>query len=231
MSVAEPVIRFEEVDVSFEGRVALREVTIDLNQRRIGVIGSNGSGKSTFARLLNGLVTPSSGEVRVLGLDPVRQGRELRGRTGFVFSNPDVQVIMPSVAEDIAFSLRGRGLGREETAQRVADAIARVGLDGLGDVAAHSLSSGQRQLLALAAILVTEPGLIIADEPTALLDARNSRIIAGHLLDDPSHRVVIVTHDLALAARCDIVVRFDRGRLVDVGDPARVIAAYESVHA
>lgn len=226
MSEPHSSIRLEGVSVDFSGRSALREVSIELSQRRIGVVGANGSGKSTFARLLNGLVAPTTGAVRVHGLDPVRQGKQLRGRVGFVFSNPDAQIIMPSVAEDVAFSLRGRGLSRPEVAERTAAALERFGLTPHADAPAHNLSSGQKQLLALAAILVTEPGLVVADEPTALLDAVNSRRISGHLLDDPDHQLVLVTHDLSLAARCDVVLRFEDARLVEHGDPDTVIAGY-----
>ena len=90
-------IVFDAVSVDFAGRIAVEDVSIGLDQRRIAVIGSNGSGKSTFARMLNGLVTASSGTVRVHGLDPVREAKQLRRRVGFIFSNPDSQIVMPTV--------------------------------------------------------------------------------------------------------------------------------------
>lgn len=231
MTGADTSLRLDRATVAFEQRRALDDVSVDVSARRIGVIGSNGSGKSTFARVLDGLVPVSSGTVRVHGLDPIRQARELRRRVGFVFSNPDVQVIMPTVEEDVAFSLRGRGLPRDEMAERVSRTLERLGLAPLRAEPAYSLSGGQKQLLALAAVLVADPALVIADEPTALLDAVNSREISSHLLDDPEHQVVIVTHDLRLAARCDVVLLFDGGRLLDVGEPGAVIAAYERVLA
>lgn len=227
MSDTRPSIRLDAVSVEFAGRTALRDVSIELAQRRIGVIGANGSGKSTFARLLNGLIAPTAGSVRVHGLDPVRQGKELRRRVGFVFSNPDAQIVMPAAAEDVAFSLRGRGLTRAEIDERTSAALESFALTPHAEAPAHNLSSGQKQLLALAAILVTEPTLVVADEPTALLDAVNSRNISGHLLDDPRHQLVLVTHDLALAARCDVVLRFEDARLVEHGEPGTVIAGYQ----
>jgi biotin transport system ATP-binding protein len=220
-------IHFEGVSVEFPGRTALSGVSLRLDERRIAVIGSNGSGKSTFARTLNGLVTPTTGTVRVHGIDPVRQPKQLRRRVGFVFSNPDTQIIMPTVAEDVAFSLRRRGLSRAEIGERVAAALARVGLTGYADSSAHTLSGGQKQLLALCAVLIGEPTLVVADEPTAYLDAVNSRRIAGFLLEQMPQQLVLVTHDLRLAARCDVALRFEAGGLVDHGEPARVIARYE----
>lgn len=224
---AEFTIHFEDVSVEFSGRAVLRDLSLDLGERRIAVIGSNGSGKSTFARMLNGLVTPTRGEVRVHGIDPTRQSKQLRRHVGFVFSNPDAQIIMPTVAEDVAFSLRGRGLSRAQTRIRVAAQLDRFGLTEYADSPAHTLSGGQKQLLALCAVLIGEPSLVVADEPTAYLDASNSKRIAGFLLDEMSQQLVIATHDLRLAARCDIAIRFEAGQLVDSGDPAAVVARYE----
>lgn len=220
-------ITFERVSVEFPPRTALRDVSLRLSQRRIAVIGANGSGKSTFARTLNGLVAPTAGALRVHGLDPAREPTRLRRRVGFVFSNPDTQIIMPTVAEDAAFSLRRRGLSRAEVRSRVAAALDRVGLSGHADSPAHSLSGGQKQLLALCAVLIGEPSLVVADEPTTYLDAANSRRVARLLLDQMPQQLVLVTHDLRLAARCDIALRFESGRLVDHGDPLPVITRYE----
>jgi biotin transport system ATP-binding protein len=224
-------IRFDGVSVDFAGRVALRALSLTLDSHRVGVIGSNGSGKSTFARMLNGLVTPTSGTVRVHGLDPVREGKPLRRRVGFIFSNPDAQIVMPTVSEDLAFSLRGRGFTRAEVEEKVVATLESIDLTAHADAPTHSLSGGQKQLLALGAILIGDPELVVADEPTALLDASNSRRIGNRLLDEMPQQLVLVTHDLRLAARCDIVLRFERGMLLEQGDPRSVIARYESDHA
>lgn len=217
-------VRLGDVDV-------LHDVTLDADARTIAVIGENGSGKSTFARLLGGLVPSSAGELRILGLDPARQSAELRRRIAVVFSNPDAQIIMPTVAEDVAFSLRADRLGREATAARVADALDRFGLTELADRPSHDLSGGQKQLLALCGAFVRRPELVIADEPTAYLDARNARRVSDHLLEDAGHRLVLVTHDLALAARCDTAVLFAGGTVAAVGSPGDVVAAYERLLA
>ena len=231
-------IRMDGVTVRLGDRLALDGVTLDLGERRTAVIGANGSGKSTFARLVGGLVTADAGAVSVLGIDPARHAAELRRRVGFVFSNPDAQIIMPTVAEDVAFSLRGDRRSRAETAATVAAALDRFGLGELADRAAHDLSGGQKQLLALCSALIRQPSLVIADEPTAYLDARNARLISDHLLDDDGdgddadtddRRLLLVTHDLRLAERCDAAVLFDDGRVVASGSPADVIARYEAL--
>jgi len=225
------LIEFDAVSVAFEGKTALDNVSIKLDQQRIGVIGLNGSGKSTFARLLNGLVQPTSGTVKVGGINPATDARAARRQTGFIFSNPDVQIIMPTVIEDVAFSLRGAGLSKDEVQAKALAALKRFKLDHLADQTAHSLSSGQKQLLAICAILVTEPKLIVADEPTALLDLVNSRRIAQALLRDLPQQIVVVTHDLELAAGCDVLVRFSDGNIAQVGQPREVIAAYLAENA
>lgn len=224
-------ISFVGVSVEFAGRPALRDVSVTLTERRTGVIGSNGSGKSTFARMLNGLVLPASGHVRVHGLDPARQAKQLRRKVGFIFSNPDAQIVMPTVAEDVAFSLRGRGLSRAEIAERVAVTLETYGLTEHSSAPAHGLSGGQKQLLALSSVLIGEPDLVVADEPTAMLDAANTRRIGNHLLDELGQQLVLVTHDLRLARRCDTVLRFEEGRLVEQGDPVDVVDRYEREHA
>lgn len=221
-------VELDAVSVRLGDTVALDDVTIDLDANRIAVIGENGSGKSTFARVVAGLIPASRGRVGVLGLDPVRQSAALRPRVAMVFSNPDAQIVMPTVAEDVAFSLRPERLPATEVAARVTDALDRFGLTELADRSAHELSGGQKQLLALCGAFIRRPELVIADEPTAALDARNSARIADHLFAASGHRLMIVTHDLRLAERCDIAVLFADGRVSRVGAPADVIAEYEA---
>jgi biotin transport system ATP-binding protein len=205
----------------------LDDVTLELTTRTTAVIGENGSGKSTLIRILGGLTSASAGTARVLGLDPVRDVRLLRRRVAVVFSNPDAQIVMPTVEEDIAFSLRPDKLPTEEKGRRVAEALVRFGLAEIAQRPSHELSGGQKQLLALCGAFVREPELVIADEPTAYLDARNARRVADHLLAPGSHRLVMATHDLALAARCESAILMRGGRVAAVGRPEEVIARYE----
>ena len=225
------LIELDAVSVAFDGTTALDNVSVKLEQQRIGVIGLNGSGKSTFARLLNGLVKPTSGRILVGGIDPAVDAKAARAQTGFISSHPDVQIIMPTVLEDVAFSLRGSGLKKAEIDAKARAILKRFDIEHLADHAAHSLSSGQKQLLAICAILITEPKLIVADEPTALLDLVNSRRIARALLGDLPQQIVLVTHDLELAAGCDILVRFAGAKMVDIGEPSAVISSYLAENA
>ena len=219
-------ISFQQVQVEFDGKSVLAVEQLELTQNTIAVIGANGSGKSTFARLLNGLVKPSLGKVLVNGIDVGTDSRAAIKQAGFVFANPDVQIVMPTVIEDVEFSLRDSNLSKAEKRECAMAAISGVGLLGLAEAPAQTLSSGQKQLLAIAAITVRKPRLVIADEPTALLDAGNTRAIAKLLLGPAAEQVILVTHDLALAQLCDVAVHFEAGRVANIGDPKEVVAGY-----
>ena len=221
------VLRCRDLTVRLDGRAVLSGVDVDLDARTIAVIGDNGSGKSTFARVVAGLVRRDTGDVDVLGLDPDRDAAELRRRVALVLSNPDAQIVMPVVADDVGFSLRAERLPRAERAERVARALERFGLTELAERPAHDLSGGQKQLLALCGAFVRDPNLVVADEPTAYLDARNARRVADHLLADTGHALVLVTHDLALARRCDAAVLFADGAVSAAGAASDVVDAYE----
>ena len=209
-------------------RTVLSDVTVTLPERRVGVIGANGSGKSTFARLLNGLVLPTSGRVRVDGLDTRAQARAVRRLVGCGGADADAQSVMPTGAVDVAFGLRRRGVPKDEVAARVASVLAAYGLDGHADHPAHLLSGGQKQLLALASVLVTEPAVLVMDEPTTLLDLRNATRIAEVVAGLPQ-QVVLVTHHLDLLEGFDRVLVFDEGRLVCDDSPAAACAHYRSL--
>ena len=223
-----PVIEAEGVGHRYGERTVLTGIDVRFAEQRVGIVGANGSGKSTFARMLNGLVLPTRGRVRVDGLDTRRAGREVRRRVGFCFTDPDAQIVMPTVAEDVAFGLRRRGLSKAETADRVAAALAAYGLADHADHPAHLLSGGQKQLLALASVLVTEPAVLVMDEPTTLLDLRNARMIA-EVVEGLPQQVLLVTHHLDLLDGFDRVLVFDEGRVVCDDVPASAVAYYREL--
>jgi biotin transport system ATP-binding protein len=218
-------IKLENVTVGFDGHIALSDLSLELTGKSIAVIGANGSGKSTFARLLNGLVKPTTGRVTIGGELPSTKA------AGFVFSNPDLQVVMPTVYEDVAFSLSAEKLSKDEVRIRTEAALTEVGILELQESSCYVLSSGQKQLLALASTLVRKPRLLIADEPTTLLDLPNTKRITKLLHEIDVEQLVVVTHDLELAATCDEVVWFEAGRVRLLGKPKNVIAEYRKAFA
>jgi len=208
----------------------LHPVSLELTEARIAVIGANGSGKSTLLRLINGLLLPSSGSVSVDGADTARQGTLVRRRVGFVFTDPLSQLVMPTGRDDVELSLRRsirNAAGRRAAAERVLD---RFGLLHLADRSIYDLSGGERQLMALAAVLATDPEVLVADEPSTLLDLRNTVRLRSILAGLPQ-QVIFTTHDLDFAADAQRVLVVDGGRIVSDGPPEASIAAYRQLAA
>jgi biotin transport system ATP-binding protein len=231
-AVADPTRGIELLGVRhvYGERTVLDGLDLRLTEPRVGVIGANGSGKSTLARLLNGLVVPIEGRVLVDGLDTRSAVREVRRRVGFVFQDPDAQIVHPTVAEDVAFGLENQGVPAAERAARVAEMLERYGLAGHADHPAHLLSGGQKQLLAIAGVLVMRPARIVFDEPTTLLDLVNARRVA-RVIDELPQAVVVVTHDLDLLESFDRVLVVDAGRIVEDGPPEQSVRAYRKLMA
>ena len=220
-----PLIEFRGAAVAYDGEQVLAPLTVSLSEQRIGIIGSNGSGKSTTVRLINGLIEPTSGQVLYDGLTPDKHGRDIRKRVGFVFSDAESQIVMPRVSDDVAFSLRRFKLPREEVKRRVAEALERFDLADRAENSPHTLSGGEKQMLALASVLVIEPDTIIADEPTTLLDLRNRRRIMRELMS-LDQQLIVVTHDLEMLRGFDRVLVIDDGALAYDGTPDDAIAFY-----
>lgn len=208
-----------------QDKAVLHGVGLELTERRIAVIGANGSGKSTLLRLLNGLVLPTSGQVLVDGLDTRRDGAAVRRRVGFVFTEPLHQLLMSTPAEDVELSLRRTVRDRRVRRRAALGALARHGLEGLADQSIYDLSGGERQLVALASVLAVDPAVLVADEPTTLLDMRNRDRVRA-LLAGLQQQVVFATHDLEFAADAERVIVVDGGRVVHDGPPAPALDAY-----
>jgi biotin transport system ATP-binding protein len=207
--------------------VVLHETSVELTEQRIALIGPNGSGKSTLARLFNGLVLPAAGRVMLGDLDVSRDPREARRRVGFCFTDPAAQLVMPTVIEDVALSFRRTYKHKPERLDAARTVLTRFGLEEFADRSVHALSGGQRQMLALAGVLATDPDLLVADEPTTLLDLTNTRKVADVLFGLPQ-QLILVTHDLDLAARCDRALLIRDGRVSKDGPAADVVEHYRA---
>ncbi|QTL39405.1 energy-coupling factor ABC transporter ATP-binding protein [Xenorhabdus budapestensis] len=207
------MLELKNVTHTYGDRVVLRELNLKLTEKRIAVVGSNGCGKSTFARLLNGLLIPQNGDVLVDGLNTKTEGKSIRRKVGFVFQNPDNQIVFPIVNEDLAFGMKNLGFSKELINQRTEDILARYDMLSLRDHPAHLLSGGQKQLLAISGVLVMEPDYIIFDEPTTLLDLRNKRRIVEAIYE-LEQTVIVVSHDLDFLKEFDRVLVFDNGEVV-----------------
>jgi biotin transport system ATP-binding protein len=219
------MIVLEAVSHDFDGRPVLVEIDLALPERRIGIVGANGSGKSTFARLLNGLVLPKTGRVLVDGTDTRKDVKAIRRKVGFVFQNPDHQIVMPIVGEDLAFGLKARKIPKGEIDARIDAALARYNLGHLRERPVHLLSGGEKQLVALSAVLVTDPEIVVFDEPTTLLDLRNRNRVAA-AIDALPHPTLVVSHDLDLISGFERVLMIEDGRVAADGLPDEVLPFY-----
>ena len=219
------MIEIQNVSLTLDDNPILHEVTLTLTEKRIAIVGSNGSGKSSFARLLNGLRTPSEGRVLVDGYDTQTEGRKVRRRVGFVFQNPDNQIVFPIVEEDVAFGLKNLGVPFAERDQMVDEVLNRYGLLSKRKQPSHTLSGGQKQLLAIAGVLVMKPAYVVLDEPTTLLDLRN-KLRVSQAIDGLDQTAIMVTHDLDLVENFDRVIVFDQGRVIADDVPNKALRRY-----
>ncbi len=209
------------------GKAVLSDISLTLDEPRIGIVGRNGSGKTTLLRLMAGLVRPTAGIVRVGGLDPAADRKAMLGRIGILFQNPDHQIIFPTVEEELAFGLRQQGRAEAEARALARDLLARQGRAHWAGAAVQTLSQGQRQWLCLMAVLAMDPATILLDEPFAALDLPSAARLARRL-DGLPQQVVIVSHDPRVLERMDRVLWLEGGRLVADGPAAQVLRAFRA---
>ncbi len=214
-----PVIALHAVDVVLSGRSILSGIDLHLSEKRIGVIGLNGSGKTTFARLLNGLQLPTEGTVLVDGRSTKKDKKEVQRRVGFVFQNPEHQIICPTVAEDLAFGLKGRGLCDNAQQAKIKALLKEHQFEQLYERSIYELSAGEKQMVALLGALVHAPPHLVLDEPGALLDWRQKERLLS-ILAKVEGQVIMVTHQLDMLDDFDRVIGFYRGQVVIDAPPA-----------
>ena len=218
----------ERVSFSYPGseRPALSGISFELRRGEyVGVVGPNGGGKSTLVRLLNGLLRPDSGRVRVSGHDPATEPFEVRRHLGVLFQNPENGLVAPFVEDDVAFGLENLGVPREEMRERVAGAIRAVGLEGYERREPHTLSGGEKQRVALAGLLAVEPEILVLDEPTSMLDAAGRGEILERLEALRAEKTVLhVTHHLEELINADRILVFNGGELVADESPERLFS-------
>ncbi|MDX2230026.1 MAG: ABC transporter ATP-binding protein [Leptolyngbyaceae cyanobacterium bins.349] len=192
---------------------------------RIGIVGANGCGKTTFFLLLCGMLTPTRGTIHLLG-QAIRPGT-FHTEIGLVFQNPDDQLFSPTVWEDVAFAPQNMGLAPEEVAQRVHTAMALTQVQDLAPRPPHHLSGGQKKRVAIAGVLAMNPEILLLDEPSAQLDPHSRRQLI-RLLDSLPQTQLIATHDLDLALDlCDRTILLSNGQIVYDGDTYAILSNAE----
>lgn len=215
--------------------MALDDINIEIEKGSfVAVLGHNGSGKSTFAKHLNALITPTDGTIFVDGMDTKNDELvwKIRQNTGMVFQNPDNQLVATIVEEDVAFGPENLGIEPSEIRRRVDDSLKMVGMDGFQKDTPAKLSGGQKQRIAIAGILAMKPQCIVLDEPTAMLDPQGRQDVMEtiHKLNKENGiTIILITHYMDEAVSADKVYVIDDGKMVMQGTPREIFSQVEKM--
>ena len=225
------ILEFRDVRFRYpDGTEALKGVSFRITHgESVGIVGANGAGKSTVLLHMNGYLLPTSGVVTV-GEVPLRKETraEIRRKVGVVFQNPDDQLFMPTVFDDVAFGPLNLGMQPDRVRERVRDSLDRVNVLPLADKPPHHLSGGQKSAVAIATVIAMEPDILVMDEPAASLDPKSRRLVI-RLLGSFSHSKIVASHDLDLILDvCDRCLVIRDGTIVADG-PAKEILSDESL--
>lgn len=228
--MADCTIQFENVSLSLNARKLLNGVSLDIQEQRVGVIGRNGSGKTSFARLLSGLLAPSSGRVRVNGNDLFKHRAAALKTVGILFQNPDHQIIFPTVLEELSFGLTQQGQRKAEAMQNATKILQQFDRLDWAERTIATLSQGQRHLVCLLSVLAMAPPLLVLDEPFAGLDL-HTKTYLQNLLYGLDQSVLHITHDLQALAEYERVIWLEKGQVVGDGLPKHIIPNFENAMA
>ena len=228
--MADCTIQFENVSLSLNARELLKGVSLDIQEQRVGVIGRNGSGKTSFARLLCGLLAPSSGRVRVNGNDLLKHRAAALKTVGILFQNPDHQIIFPTVLEELSFGLTQQGQRKAEAMQNATKILQQFDRLDWAERTIATLSQGQRHLVCLLSVLAMAPPLLVLDEPFAGLDLPTKTYLQN-LLYGLDQSVLHITHDLQALAEYERVIWLEKGQVVGDGLPKNIIPNFENAMA
>ncbi len=228
----EAMMTVDHVSFQYEegGPEAVRDVSLAVPRGAFyAILGQNGSGKSTLAKLLNGLYTPSSGDVVIQGMNTRDEKRtwDIRRQVGMVFQNPDNQLVATMVEEDVAFGLENIGVPTAEMPARIEQALSDVGMLSFADRAPHTLSGGQKQRVAIAGVLAMQPQAIVFDEATAMLDPQGRREVLSavrRLNREKGITVLWITHFMEETVDCEKIFVMHQGQIVREGTPREIFA-------
>jgi energy-coupling factor transport system ATP-binding protein len=229
MKMGKTIIEMKDVSFRYEHEsdYALQGVNLSVYEGEwLAIVGHNGSGKSTMAKLLNGLQFPQGGQILIRGMEITEEKVwDIRKQIGMVFQNPDNQFVGTTVQDDVAFGLENNGLARDIMTARVIDSLRKVKMEEFLNQEPHHLSGGQKQRVAIAGVLALQPAIIILDESTSMLDPIGREEVfetVRKLKEDQDMTVISITHDLDEAAKADRIIVMNKGKVYREGTPDEI---------
>lgn len=231
------IIEFENVEYKYssDGHEVLKNINLSIKKGEfLCVLGHNGCGKSTFAKLINGLLIPTKGSVKVGGLDTADENNilKIRSLAGMVFQNPDNQMVATIVEEDVAFGPENLGIERAELRTRIDNALDAVGMSEFAKSVPNNLSGGQKQRIAIAGILAMEPEIIIMDESTAMLDPKGRKEVletVHRINKDKGITVIYITHFMEETTDADRIIVMNDGSVKMEGTPKEIFSREDEI--
>ena len=222
------MIKIKNLSFHDENKIILDGINITLTEKKIGIIGSNGSGKSTLLRLIKGLISPTDGTIEIDGINISNKTLSIKNKIGFMFQNPDSQIVFPIVEEDLAFGLKNLEMDKHEIKRKLDDIILKFDLTDLRHGQTFKLSGGEKQLLALAGILIMDPNYILFDEPSTFLDLRNKNKIF-QIINNLNQTCILASHDLEFMHNFDRIIVMDKGKIIYDQKPFEAIKSYKKL--
>jgi len=221
------LIEIQDLWFNYQEQSVLEGINLEIKHGEFcAVVGGNGSGKSTLLKLIEGLLLPSSGNITVFGMDTQKEELilEIRKKIGYVFQNPENQIIASTVLEDICFGMENLGFSREMMTERLERVLTFTGLKGLENKNPLMLSGGQKQRLAIASSIVTDPEILLMDEPLSMLDPEGQRDVFKLIVDfhKLNKTILLVTHDMAVASKTNRIIFLKNGKVELSGETAQV---------
>lgn len=216
---------FDDVTLYRGDHTIFETLSLNWSERRVGLIGNNGSGKSSFVRLLNRLVVQEQGQISVFGYDTAKQPEVLPSLIGFIFQNPDHQLIFPTVLEELVFGCTQLGLPSATAEEKARLLLAEHNISDWENRPVSQLSEGQKQLICILSVLIMQPKLIVLDEPFSSLDLPTRHKLISLLFSLDAH-ILMISHDFSVYEQFDRLIWLDQGKIAADGKPDEVIKQY-----
>ena len=222
------MIQFQNVSVSLQNQLILKQLSFELSHHRIAIFGLNGSGKTTLLKTFNGLIAPSSGKICINQYSTVHNIKQIRNEVGLIFQNPESQIIFPTVEEELSFGLKNQKHSPDVIEQKIAEILKQFGWESFRKKSCYELSGGEKKLLTLLSILVMNPNVLVFDEPMSFLDLKR-KSEWKHIMQKLEQTMIVATHHLEDVADFEHALVLHEGQLAFEGIPQSAFETYQQL--